>query len=512
VRRLRALWRSGEGDASLAGQMGKAAAWSSLGSIAVRLGSFSVGIVAARLIAPDQFGVFAVALTVHAIIVNVSDLGVSAYIVRHNGDLAAVGPTVTTIAMASAALLALAMALAAPWISAELGSAAATGPVRVLSLTVLLAGVSSVPGAVLTREFQQDKRFLASLANFLVSTAILLALALSGGGALALAWSRVAGQVASVLVLIKTSPVRFWPGFDRSVVASVATFGLPLVGSSFLGFLIGNVDYIVIGRLLGAEPLGFYYLAYNAGSWPYVIMAPIVASVAVAAFSRVRSDRARFAERMRTSMAALLVVALPASALIIALAQPLVEAIYGSRWASAAAALAFTAAYGAMRVPADLLSNVAIAEGRTRAMLVCQIAYLLALAPLTVVGVEAWGIVGAGAAHVLAIALVLLPGFMLMLAPSTGFGMRDLVASGARPLLAATAAGLVAYLLAQQVDGAWGALLVGGLGGAAVYVALIAAWGRRVVVAGRRLWSVGRGSDPGEEGIEFVPAHRGASA
>ncbi|HWK26124.1 MAG TPA: oligosaccharide flippase family protein [Solirubrobacter sp.] len=494
--------------------MTSAAAWSSLGSIVMRLGSFSVGIVAARLIAPDQFGVFAVALTVHAIIVNVSDLGVSAYVVRHRGDLDAVGPTVTTIATISALLLGGAMALAAPWLSAELGSSAAVDPVRVLSLTVVLAGISSVPSAVLTREFRQDRRFLADLLNFVASTAILLGLALLGGGALALAWSRVAGQAVSTLVLFAASPARYRPGFDRRVGRLVVAFGLPLIGSSFVGFLIGNVDYIVVGRLLGAEPLGFYYLAYNAGSWPYVILSPIVASITVAAFSRVRHDRARFADRMSTSMAALLAIGIPANALIVALAHPLVQAIYGATWAPAAAPLAWTAVYGAMRIPADLLTNITIAEGKTRGLLLLQLAYLAVLTPITVASVQLWGAVGAGVAHVVAIGGILLPGFMLILARTTGFGVSRLFAAAARPLAASLVAAVAAHIVADRVGGTWPSLLAGGGTGVVVYIALVASWGRAVAVAARRLWSGvdDPAEDAPEDEVEFVPVPDGVHA
>lgn len=480
--------RSGSSP-SLGRQMGRAAAWSSLGSIVMRLGSFSVGIIAARLIAPDQFGVFAVALTVHAIIVNISDLGVSAYVVRQRGNLDAVGPTVTTIALASAVLLAGSMALAAPWISTELGSSDATGPVQILSLTVLLAGVSSVPGAMLTREFRQDKRFLADFANFAASTAILLVLALLGGGALALAWSRVAGQGVSTIVLLLATPKRYLPGLNRAVSRSVIAFGAPLVGSSFLGFLINNIDFIVVGRMLGAEPLGFYYLAYNAGSWPYVILAPIIASITVAAFSRVRHDTANLKARVGTSIAALLGLALPANALIVALADPLVDALYGSRWSPAAAALALTAVYGAARVATDFYTNLAIAEGRTRALLVSQLAYLVALLPLTLVGVARWGIVGAGAAHIVAIVVVLLPWMICMLAKATGFGLLDFARTIVRPLFASVAAGFAAHFAATSVSGPWLALLAGGTAGVAVYLLLIASWGRATAAAARGLWS-----------------------
>ncbi|WP_147447893.1 oligosaccharide flippase family protein [Solirubrobacter pauli] len=504
---MRLRRRSSDGSASLGRQMGRAAAWSSFGSIVMRLGSFSVGIVAARLIAPDQFGVFAVALTVHAIIINVSDLGVSAYIVRHRGKLDAVGPTVTSIAMISAALLAGGMALVAPWLSRELGSVEAVDPVRVLSLTVLLAGISSVPSAVLTREFRQDKRFLADLLNFLSSTGILLALALTGGGALALAWSRVAGQAVSTVVLFAASPERFRPGFDRAVGSKVVTFGVPLIASSFLGFLIGNVDYIVVGRLLGAEPLGFYYLAYNAGSWPYIILSPIVASIAVAAFSRVRHDRAQFADRMSTSMAALLAIGIPANALIVALAHPLVGAIYGSRWAPAAAPLAWTAIYGALRLPADLLTNVTIAEGKTRGLLVLQLVYLAVLTPVTVWGVHVWGAVGAGVAHVIAIAGILLPGFLIILARTTGFGLRRLLAAAARPLAASLVAATAAHLVADRVGGVWPSLLAGGSVGVLIYLVLVASWGRRLATAARALWTSVEEPEPEPTSQELVGAH-----
>lgn len=510
---MRLFRRSSRAPASLGREMTRAATWSSFGAIALRLANFSVGIVAARLIAPSQFGVFAVALTVQAIIINGSDLGVSSYIVRHDGDVAAIGPTVTTLAFASAAVLALFMALGAPWLSTELGSHAAMGAVQVLSLTVLLAGVSSVPGAVLTREFRQDKRFLADLANLVFSTGILLALATTGVGALALAWSRVAGQGISTLILFGLSPARYLPGFKRVVARSVLSFGLPLVGAAFLGFLIGNVDYIVVGRVLGARPLGLYYLAYNAGSWPYVILSPITAAVAVAAFSRVRHDRAQLKERIGTSMAALLALGMPGTALIVALAGPLIQVFYGSRWSPAAPALVLTAVYGGLRIPADLLTNIVVAEGRTRAMLLTQILYLAVLAPVTIVCVHAWGIVGAGYAHVIAITGALLPGLVLTLARRTGFGLRGLLATAARPVGASLAAGIVAHLVAAQIHSAWAALLAGGTAGLLLYLALIASWGRGLAAATKRVWSGNEHREaPVPERVELVAAHGGANA
>jgi lipopolysaccharide exporter len=95
-------------------QVRSGVAWSGISAVAMRLASFAVGIVAARLLTPSAFGVFAVALTVHMIVLNMSDLGVSAYVVQTRVPLDRVAPTVMTIALVSCTGLAAAMALTAP--------------------------------------------------------------------------------------------------------------------------------------------------------------------------------------------------------------------------------------------------------------------------------------------------------------------------------------------------------------------------------------------------------------
>ena len=50
--------------------------WSSISAIVLRLSNFLVGIITARLVSPEQFGAFAVALSVYGIVSMVSDMGV----------------------------------------------------------------------------------------------------------------------------------------------------------------------------------------------------------------------------------------------------------------------------------------------------------------------------------------------------------------------------------------------------------------------------------------------------
>ena len=67
-------------------RVGKSVAWSTLDVVLGRMGQFAQGVVVARIVAPKQFGVFAIALVVHSIVIGISELGVSAALIRDDRE------------------------------------------------------------------------------------------------------------------------------------------------------------------------------------------------------------------------------------------------------------------------------------------------------------------------------------------------------------------------------------------------------------------------------------------
>ena len=137
-------------DAGIGRKVRRALAWSSVNNIVLRLGNFAVGVLLARILAPSQFGVFAVALTVQTVLIAFAELGITSDLIRH-GDIERRAPTVTTVATASTALLAGLMALTAAPVATLLGSHQATSTVQVMSLTLVLSGLSVVPNAAISQ-------------------------------------------------------------------------------------------------------------------------------------------------------------------------------------------------------------------------------------------------------------------------------------------------------------------------------------------------------------------------
>ena len=124
------------------------------------------------------FGVYAVAFTAYGIITAVGEFGLGSCLIRADLDIDSLAPTMTTVAFTTNAIQAAAMVVFAKPIAAALGSAAAAGPIRVLALAMFITGIFAVPSAQLVRDFKQDKIFLANFIGFLLSTSVLILLAI----------------------------------------------------------------------------------------------------------------------------------------------------------------------------------------------------------------------------------------------------------------------------------------------------------------------------------------------
>lgn len=455
------------------GTVKKAVVWSGGGAIALRVGQFGIGVVIARIMSPYDFGVFAVVLAVYALIVNISEVGIGSALIRVRGSVDWLAPTAVTLSAFSSLVLGASMWIAAPAIASLMRTPDAGAAIQVMSIVVALAGFSSVPMALLTRNFRQDSRFIADSANFLVSNTLLIILALMGWGVMALAWSRVAGQLVSVIVIIVLAPKRYGPGFSPAAAKNLIRFGAPFVGANLVGYGVGNVDAIVIGRVLGPVSLGSYALANNVAGWPLALFTSVLNSVGLPVLSKISHS----AEVLRTYLAnavrLLGGVFFFVSALCAGLAQPLVDAIYGPKWAAAGAVLAVLAVYGSVRVILALLSDALVACNSPRSLLVVQSCWLVALIPGMLGGALLGGMVGAAAAQVVVALLVPVPASFLLLRKRSGVAIWPILKPLFLPLAAAVLAAAAAHGAALAAENPWLSLVAGGALGTLVYASVM---------------------------------------
>jgi O-antigen/teichoic acid export membrane protein len=457
-------------------KVGTGALWSALNAGTLRVATFVVSLVAARLIAPHDFGVFVVAVTVFNVAMSFAELGVSSAIVREHQRSRELAPTAFTLSLANAAVLAGLMVIFAPTLAQQLGSAEATDAIRVLALFVLLSGVSAVPTALMTRDFMQRQVFIIHAAFLVSSTASMIVLVLLGHPVMGLAVSRLAGQVVTVVMVTWMAPERYWPGFHWRVAKPLLAFGLPLAASNLLMMAIANVDFALVGHALGPRQLGYYNLAFSISGWPVTIFSAVLISVTLPTLSRVRHSPTELTRHLAAGLSAVTALSFPVCALCSVLAGPLIDTVYGHRWHPAWAALVVLSIFGAARTVLTLFSDLAIALGRTRSLFAIQVVWLAVLVPVMIVCVHRWGIAGAGVAHAAVVTLVVIPLYMILTKRVTPVRLAAVRDALLPPLGGALCAAGAAYCATLPVEAPPAKLLLGVVAGLLAYVVVAGRW------------------------------------
>jgi PST family polysaccharide transporter len=261
----------------------------------------------------------------------------------------------------------------------------------------------------------------------------------------------------------------YWPGLARHALSVLYKFGIPLASANFINFVLVNVDYALIGRLLGPIELGIYVLAFNIASWSSSLLTTVINNVAMPAFSRVRQDAELLKGAISHSLRVVSLVVMPMCSMSVVLAKPLVLTLYGSKWSASAAVLAVLSIYGAASIICVLFANMLAGLGKSKGLLVVQLIWLGTLAPAMILGVRRDGIVGAAIAHILIIVPIVLPCYLIALRRTTGVHLLTLLRDVLPSVIAAAMAAAAAWVVIGQIGDPLAQLVAGGIAGGIVY-------------------------------------------
>lgn len=447
--------------------------WSFINQVVNRVLTFASGVVVLRVLSVDEVGVFAIAAAVTAILMAFNEFGLIPAIVQWQGDHHKAAGTAYTIALANSTLLCLVVVLAAPWIADFSGSPRATGVIQLMALTIVIDGFTSIPLALLVREFNQKALAIAETTGLVAQSLLVVGLALAGFGAYSLAIGMVLSNVLVAVMLFAVARMSAIPQWRREYVRPLLKFGAPIAGSSVLRDAAVNLDKIAVGAMLGPRQLGYYQTAFNFSSLPLNTLGQIVGRVAFAGFARLVGEPERLDRSVRQSWVLMLAVLAPMVALIAALAEPIIAFVYGDKWIPAAAILSILVVMNGTRVMFMLAADVISASGRPRTEFRLYVTWTAILIPAFILGARIDGIRGVALAQLLVVLLVVIPLVLRALRP-TGVQVRPLVLGSIRPVVAGIAAGLTAWPVGIALAATpFVACVAGGLVGGIVFLVVL---------------------------------------
>lgn len=373
-------------------------------------------VILSRLLPPQEFGMFAVLMSITAFVDIFKDLGLSAATVQRRVVSDEEISALFWVTQCVGLLLAVLMASLAPVIS-NVFSGPALGPATAaISVVFVLSALAGQHQALLRRQMRVKTLMSIDIAAKVVGNVVAVISAIEGLGL----WSLVLLQITSVAtVTLGAWLACAWrPSRPRCILISSITpmlhFGGGLTLSTFLNYLLRNVDNLIIGRFLGSEALGYYSRAYSVMLFPLSQVTGPLTVVAVPALSRLQDDPARYRRYYLAMLKVVAHVSMPLVACMGALSHEIIWLALGPQW-SESATLFQILAFATFWTPVGATTGwIYMSLGQTHRMAAWTAIMTLITIVAFIIGAW-WGVRGVAIAYSTIISCQIVPQFWFAL-------------------------------------------------------------------------------------------------
>lgn len=309
--------------------------WNALGQFSTKGINFVLGLIVARLLMPEDYGVIAMLGVFMAVAQLFTDCGFGKALIRKidrtEVDCSTAFYFNIAIGLFSYGLL----FLSAPLIANFYGIPILTNVVRVFSLTIFINSLGIVPRALRSIAVDFKSQAYASVSSSLISGLLGLYLACCGYGVWALVWQAVVGAFLNVMVIWALA--RWMPlwAYSWRAFRDMFSYGSKLLASGLLHTLYTNASTLVIGKYYTPSELGYYDRGYKIAAFPSLGFSAILHQVTFPILAKLQNDNARLIHAYHQYMAMTSMVFFYLMTLLAVMAKPLIGILLTEKWLDA---------------------------------------------------------------------------------------------------------------------------------------------------------------------------------
>jgi O-antigen/teichoic acid export membrane protein len=347
--------------------------WSFIESIGLQGVRFVIGIILARILFPEQFGLIAMLTLFIAVAQSFIDSGFGAALIQKRDpsqiDICSIFYFNIVIGFVAAGIL----CLVAPWIAAFYDQPILIPLTRALSIVIVINSFGLIQNTILTRQITFKILSKVSLTSGILSGMVGVTLAILGYGVWSLVFQQISNSFFSTLFLWLFNSWRPQMVFSFRSLREMFGFGSRLLLSGILNQIFENIYLLVIGRLFSAQDLGFFAKASNFKDLPSRTLAGMVGRVTFPVFSSIQDDPSRLKKGLKKALTTLVLVNFPMMIGLAAIAHPLVVVLLTEKWVESVPYLQLLCFVGLL-FPLHLINlNALQALGRSDLFLLLEI-------------------------------------------------------------------------------------------------------------------------------------------
>ena len=306
--------------------------WRFLERCGAQLVSFGVSVVLARLLAPELFGLVATVTVITSILLVFVDSGMANSLIQKKDPDDLDFSSVFYFNIVFCLLLYIGLYFASPLLARLYKEPSLTPILRVLGLTVVVAGVKNVQQAYVSKTLQFKRFFFATLGGTLLSGLVGVVLALRGFGVWALVYKELVNVTANTAILWLTVGWRPKGMFSLSRLTKLLDYGWKLLVSGLLDTVYNKLRQIIIGIKYTSADLAFYE---RGNSLPNLIVENINSSIDSVLLPVLSGEQDHAAQLRRMTRRAIQVssyIMMPMMMGLAVCAEPLIRLLLTEKW------------------------------------------------------------------------------------------------------------------------------------------------------------------------------------
>jgi len=277
-------------NANLIKKARSATYWLFGSSVAIQLISWAITVFVARILSPDDYGLFGMAALLTSFLVMFNELGLGPAVIQKKDLTQEQLSSCFWVIIGLNLFLYLLAFILAPLVASFFHEPRLTPIIRVAAMNIILGGCYKLPYSLLTKELMFNKRSVVDFISKFLGSIFTFFLATLGYGV----WSLVFGLLISdftklilAFIFTKWLPKKI---FSFNSIKSMIYFGYNITAGKVLWYFYSNSDYLIAAKFLGKTLLGYYSLAFQLASLPIEKIISLIGQIIFPFFSKIQDE------------------------------------------------------------------------------------------------------------------------------------------------------------------------------------------------------------------------------
>lgn len=370
---------------SLKNKTVKGVGWSAIDNISKYLVTFIVGIVLARLLSPDDYGLLGLIGIFTAVCDTLINAGFYSALIRKKDATEDDYNTVFIVNMTMSLVLYAVVFVCAPLIAQFFSREELTPLVRVSSLGLIINGLCLVQRCRLTKRIDFKSQTKITITASVASGVIGIVMALLGAGVWALVGQGLSSAVIRAAMLWYVNKWVPSLSFSKSSFHELFGFGWKMMVSGILDTVWKELYQLVVGKFYSPATLGQYTRAKHYSQMLSSNVTSVVQRVTFPVLSTIQDDKTRMVAAYRRMIKTTMFVTSISCFFLGAVSEPLIYCMIGAKWHEAAVYLPLICINGSTYPLHAINLNMLQVQGRSDLFLGLEvIKKIIAVGPLLI--------------------------------------------------------------------------------------------------------------------------------